>query len=784
MLHSLREKLWKKCLVLYSLMNNRIAIINRFFKYLAPYRFLLCLCLLFQFTITFLRIFQLHLLRIAIDVYVLNEDFLGLLKDIVLVYLFVLCMLMLCNFLQYYFAGSIGQNIMLDLRMGIFSHLQRMTLSFFDKNPVGKLLVVATNDIQRLKPLLTEGVTDILGNGFILLGIIAYLFYQNYKLTLMICVLVLAFGFLLFLINGHIRKTTREQRSWFGRISSFLHESISGISLIKTFHQEKKQSDKLDCLNKKYEDASLHSLSYLSLTFPISTISKAMVMCFILWSGGIGVLEETLSLGTLLVFVGSVGLFFVSLQRLARTNRILQPIRASLERIFGLLDIKDESQTRQGEVKLAEFRQKIEFKNVWFAYDNDNFILENFNLEIKKGEQIGIVGYTGSGKTSIINLLTRLYEISRGAILIDGIDIRNVQKSQLRSLIGIVPQEPFLFSGSIEDNIRLENSRISSQQVRQAASYVGADEFISQLPAGFKQNVQELGSRLSTGQKQLISFARASVFNPQLIVLDEVTANVDVQTVKGIKNTLKKLKGRKTAIIIAHHLSTVREADKIVVLHMGRIREMGTHRELMQRKGMYYTLYLLQEIEDRLTSITRLVTRLTEIAGYARLHYVQNAQLARRIGEKLNLPDKQLERLETATLIYDVGKIRIPFNILTKPSSLTNEEFEVIKSHVTYGKKLAEKIEDFDDIARIVCYHHERWDGEGYLQGLKGEEIPLESRIIAVVDAYQAMISDRPFRKALSLKEAKRELLAGAGKQFDPQIVEILLNILKEKTPR
>ncbi len=766
------------------IMIDKKPIIKDFIKYMSPYRFLLIPCIFLQLGIAFLQIFQLHLLRTAIDVYVLKNNFLGLVKDVILVFLIVLCLFFLFTFLRVYLASYIGQNIMFDLRMKIFSHLQKMSLSFFDKNPIGKLMTVATNDVRHLRTLVSDGIASIFGNILLLVGITGYLFYQNYRLTMMICILIFIFGFFFLLINQRMRKVTRERRSWSGEINSFLQENITGIFLIKIFSQEKKQSDKLDYLNKRYGYVSRHALSYLHVPAPMATAFKATAMCSILWYGGAGVVKGTLSLGSLLVFIGSLSLFFVTIEEGVQINKTLQTARASLERIFGFLSTKPETEKPQMKVKLTEFKEKIEFKNVWFAYGDDNFVLENLNFDIQKGEQIGIVGHTGVGKSSITNLLARFYEINKGKILIDGVDIQNIQKSQLRSLIGIVPQEPFLFSGNIEDNIRLGNSKINSRQVQQAATYVGANKFISQLPNGYKENVQELGWRLSTGQKQLISFARANVFNPQIIVLDEVTANVDTETINKIENILKKIKGRKTSIIIAHHLSTVRDADKIVVLHMGRIQEIGTHRQLMEKKGIYYTLYLLQGVEDRLTTITRLVTKLTEIVGYARLHYVKNAQLARRIGEKLSLSEKQLEKLETAALIYDVGKIRIPFGILTKPALLTNKEFNIIKTHVTHSKKAAEKIENFEDIANIVYYHHERWDGKGYIEGLKGEEIPLESRIIAVVDAYQAMMSNRPYREALALEEAHKELLAGAGKQFDPHIVNIFLKVLDEKDTR
>ncbi|MFC1698586.1 ABC transporter transmembrane domain-containing protein [Candidatus Omnitrophota bacterium] len=751
-------------------------------RHTKPYQNLIILCVFFQLGIAFLQIFQLHLLQTAIDVYVLRADFLGLLKNVLLIYLFVLGLLLLFSFLRIYLTSYIGQNVMLDLRMKIFAHLQTMPLAFFDRTPIGKLLTVATNDVQHLQPVATEQFTSILGNVFLFLGIVGYLFYQNYQLALIFYVLILGFGIFLVWINRKAAKATRESRSWFGKINAFLQENITGISLIKLFRQEKKQNEKLYYFNKSYADTSIRSLSYLNLTPSVTAIFRAAVMSLILGYGGRKVLQGTLSLGSLLVFIGSMGLFFALIERTVKANKVLQTAWVSLERILGFLDTKSELESPQGKVKLPDFKDKIEFNDVWFAYDNNNFVLNNFNLKIKKGEQIGIVGHTGAGKTSIVNLLARFYEMNKGQILIDGVNIQNINKGKLRSLIGIVPQDPFLFSGSIEDNIKLRNSEIDSQQVQQAAVYVGADKFISQLPHGYKEKVQELGSRLSTGQKQLISFARACLFNPQIIVLDEATANVDAETTNEIKNILKILKGQRTVIVIAHHLSTVRNADRILVLHMGKMREMGTHSQLMKKKGIYYNLCLLQELEDRLTHITKLVTKLTEIVGYARLHYVKNAQLARKIGERFNLSKRQLEQLETATLIYDVGKMRIPVNILTKPGSLTKAEFETIKKHVIYSKNVAEKLEDFEDIARIVCYHHERWDGKGYLEGLKGEAIPLESRIIAIVDAYQAMISDKPYLKALSVEQAQNELIKNAGKQFDPQIVEIFIKILKEET--
>lgn len=586
-------------------MTNKGSIIRCFIKYVAPYRFLIILCIFLQLGMAFLQIFQLHLLRTAIDVYVLRNNFLGLIKGVVLIYFFVLCLLFIFRFLQSYLTTYIGQNTMFDLRMKIFFHLQRMDLSFFDKNPIGKLIAVATNDVQLLKPVVTEGITNIFGNLLFFLGITSYLFYQNYQLTLIACILVFVFGFCVLLINRKNRGIIRERRSWFGQISSFLQENITGVSLIKIFHQEKKQSDKLNYLNRRYTDASMHSLFYLNLTSPIAVVFRATVMCFILWYGGREVLRGTLSLGALLVFVGSMGLFFGTIERMVQTNTALQTARASLERIFAFLDTKTEVERPQGRVDLPEFKEKIEFKNVWFAYNNDNFVLENFNLEIQKGEQIGIVGHTGAGKTSIINLLTRFYEINKGEILIDGINIQDIQKSQLRSLIRIVPQEPFLFSGTIKDNIRLGNLEIDNQQVQRAAIYVGAHKFISQLPNGYKENVYETGAKLSTGQKQLISFARACLFNPQIIILDEATANVDAEIITMIENALKRIKGKITSIIIAHHLFTIRNANKIVVLHRGKIQELGTHRELMEKRGLYHKLYLLQGIEDSLTTINK-----------------------------------------------------------------------------------------------------------------------------------------------------------------------------------
>ena len=765
-------------------MVNKSSIIRDFIKYLAPYRFFIILCIFFQLSIAFLEIFQFHLLKTAIDIYVLKSNLLGLIKGVVVIYLFVLCLMFIFRLLQSYLTDYIAQNVMLDFRMKIFSHLQRMDLLFFDKNPIGKLMAVATNDVQLLKPVVTEGVINIFGDIVFFCGITGYLFYQNYQLTLITCVSVFVFGFYVLLINSKTREIMRESRSWFGKISSFLQENITGISLIKIFHQEKKQLDKLAHLNKSYTDLNRKSLYYSESLSLIQTMLSAAAMCFILWYGGREVLRGTLSLGASLVFVGSMGLFFITLERLIQANIALQTARPSLERIFELLDTKTEVDRPHGGIDLPEFKDKIQFKNVWFAYDNDDFVLENFNLEIQKGEQIGIVGHTGAGKTTISNLLTRFYEINKGEILIDGINIRNIQKRQLRSLIGIIPQEPYLFSGSIEDNIRLGNLKINSQQVQEAAIYADAHKFISQLPNGYKENVRELGSRLSTGQKQLISFARACLFNPKVIILDEATANVDAKTISMIEGALRKIKGNKTSIIIAHHLFTVRDADKIIVLHRGKIQELGTHKELMEKKGFYHKLYLLQEIEDSLTTITRSTTKLTEIVGYARLHYVQNAQLARRIGEKLNLTDKQLDELETAALIYDVGKIYLPVNILTKPGPLTNEEWAIMKTHVTFSKKVAEKIENFANIGNIVYYHHERWDGKGYLEGLKGEDIPLESRIIAVVDAYQAMLANRPYHKTFTLEEARKELLAGAGGQFDPKIVNIFIQIIDEENQK
>ncbi|MCM8756539.1 MAG: ATP-binding cassette domain-containing protein, partial [Candidatus Omnitrophica bacterium] len=550
------------------------------------------------------------------------------------------------------------------------------------------------------------------------------------------------------------------------------------------FNRQGRQKNILENLNEHYFNSFLKNIKFYGISWCIGYLFKGLILCLLFIFMYKKIYEESgsfIELGTFVVFITSLGMIFVFLQEIVSKNKLFQMFSVSLERIFEFMEENDQEKPKSLVHKEINLKEKIEFKDVWFSYKDEEFVLKNFNLEIKKGEQIGIVGRTGAGKTTIANLLLRFYDVNKGEILIDGVNVKDVSPQAVRSLFALIPQETFIFSGSIADNISLGDPNVSIDLIKEAAKFVGLDNFIKELPNGYNEDMKEAGNRLSEGQKQLISFARAYVFNRPIIIFDEATSQLDNKTMIALENTLERIKGIKTTIIIAHHLSTVRFADKIIVLDKGEIQEVGTHQELLEKKGIYYRLWQLQRLEEKPILIEELGGILSKIVGYYRQGYIRNASLAKMVGERMGLSFESIERLKIATLIYDIGKIFLPKNILTKEEKLTPEEYELVKTHVKYSKEFIEKWEEYRDLAEIVYYHHERWDGKGYLCGLKGEEIPLESRIISVIDAYYALTNDRPYRKALSQEEAKSELIKCAGTQFDPNVVKSFLAVLEEE---
>lgn len=498
------------------------------------------------------------------------------------------------NFVQIYLLSHAGQTIIFNLRQEIFSHLQRMSLSFFDKNPVGRLVTRATNDTETLNDMYTNVLVSLLKDFAILFGTLAIMFRMNVRLTLITLTVVPFLIPITIIFRLNARKIYRRIRVALARINTTLSENISGIRIIQIFHKEKEKLDEFKKINEEYRKALISEVVVSGVFRPLIEMLSGLCIALIIWYGGGKVISGVLEFGVLYAFVNYIGYFFQPITDLSEKYNILQSAMASSERIFKILDQTEEPDCTGYCPENPEFKKDIEFKNVWFAYNEEDWVLRDVSFSVPAGKTVAIVGATGAGKTSIISLISRLYEIQKGSICVGGIDIKDMQKSSLRRNIGVVLQDVFLFSGTIKENIRLSEESITDEHIKEVADYVNAGRFIEGLPDGYNEMVMERGSTFSSGQRQLLAFARALAFDPSILILDEATSNIDTETELLIQDALVKLTKDRTTIVIAHRLSTIQHADNIIVLHKGRIREMGSHQELLAKKGMYYNLYQLQ----------------------------------------------------------------------------------------------------------------------------------------------------------------------------------------------
>jgi ATP-binding cassette subfamily B multidrug efflux pump len=504
------------------------------------------------------------------------------------------------NFSQVYTMELAGQKMMHDLRMKVFSHLQELPISFFDKNPVGRLVTRLTNDIQNVHEMFTSVLINLLKDILLVVGIIILLLQLNRELALAsFSVIPLIFITTLF-FSHQARDVFREIRFKIAQMNSFFNENFSGIKVVQLFRRERENSRRFEKINQGYYLANMKQISIYAFFVPLVEILSSGAIGLLLWYGGGKVIQEMITLGVLVAFLSYVRMFFQPIRDLSEKYNILQSAMASLERVFSLLD-EDRKISKSVRLeaeplspKKEEIRGNIEFHNVSFSYYGEDKVLKDVSFSVREGETVAIVGATGAGKTSLLHLLERFYEVEEGAILVDGIDIRERDIIQLRSQIGLVMQDTFLFAGDIEENIRLGNRKIDEGKVRKVAQVVNAEKFIHRLPHGYKTKVGEGGETLSAGERQLLAFARALSLNPKILVLDEATSHVDPETERLIQEGLTRLLKGRTAIVIAHRLSTIQHADRIVVLYRGRVREIGTHTELMAEKGIYFRLYQLQ----------------------------------------------------------------------------------------------------------------------------------------------------------------------------------------------
>jgi len=512
-----------------------------------------------------------------------------------MIYLALIVGSFILNYIQTVVLQWTGQRIIFNIRQQLFSHLQRLSISFFDKNPVGRLVTRVMNDTEALNEMYSNMLVTLFKDVFILIGIVIVMFQMNSKLAWISLVCIPFVVITSQIYRKYARAAFRDTRVKLARINATLAENISGMKIIQYFRREKQMHGEFEEINQDYFKASWRELMTFAIFRPTIEFWSTLALAILVWYGGGQVLNHGLELGVLYAFISYIQQFFQPINDLSEKYNILQSAMASSERIFQLLDTDDAIKDPVKPLAMpAPVLGRVEFKNVWFAYVGENWVLRDVSFTIEPGETIAFVGATGAGKSSILSLISRFYDIQKGEILIDGVNIKDVNKEDLRRAIGIVQQDVFLFAGTIRDNIRLAEMSITDETIEQATKYVNADTFINKLPGKLDEPVLERGLTFSAGQRQLISFARALAFDPAILVLDEATSNIDTETESLIQDALDKLTQNRTTIVVAHRLSTIQTADKIIVMHKGRVREIGNHQELLAQEGMYYNLYQLQ----------------------------------------------------------------------------------------------------------------------------------------------------------------------------------------------
>lgn len=568
-------------------------LVKRLLGYLAPYKHVVAVSVLVLLVGSVAELAGPYLVKVAIDRYVAKGDPSGL-PLLAALYVLSLGAAFVLRYWQVYLTNRTGQRVMADLRMQIFNHLHRLPVSFFDKNPVGRLLTRVTNDVEVLNEMVTSGVVTIFGDIFTLIGIAVVLAHVNLTLALLVFAVVPFMLAAAMVFRKKARIAYSMTRVRIARLNAFLQETLGGIRIVQAFVREKKSAAQFDRLNASHLEAYLKSVLYHAVFFPVMELIGAVAIALIIWHGGSAVIKGTLTIGGLVAFIQYTQRFFRPITDLSEKYNTMQAAMSSAERIFELLDTRPEPEDPGDAVRLGEARGEVEFDDVTFAYERGEEVLRNVSFKVEPGQTVAVVGATGAGKTTLMSLLARLYELDRGSIKIDGVDIRDMARQALRRNVAIVPQDVFLFSGTIEENLTLGKRGIDPARVEEAARRVKADEFIRKLPHGYQEEVGERGVSLSVGQRQLISFARALIHEPRILILDEATSSVDPETECLLRDAVHSLLAGRTSIVIAHRLSTIRSADRIVVLHRGRVKEEGTHEELLKLGGTYSKLWELQ----------------------------------------------------------------------------------------------------------------------------------------------------------------------------------------------
>ncbi|SDK21509.1 ABC transporter ATP-binding protein [Natronincola ferrireducens] len=568
----------------------------RLLKYAKPYWLFILLSIFLLTLIAGIDIARPYIIKLAIDDYmeVYSREAISGLRNLSFFYFLLILLGFFLNFLQIYLLNYTSNKIVFEIRQQLFEHLQKMSLGFFDHNPVGRLVTRVTNDTETLHEMYTGVLVNLFKDIFLLVGIMIIMVKMHLQLALLCFALIPIVLLTATFFRSRVRAIYREVRAKLGTINALLNANFNGMKTIHIFNRESQQFEEFDRNNQELLYAHKKQNLIYAVFRPTMEIIRSLGIAVILWYGGGKVLQGKIEFGILFAFINYIKQFFQPIQDLTEKYNVLQSAMASSERIFALLDEEPSIQNAENPMENHCFKGEIEFKNVWFAYKEEDWVLKDISFKINPGESIAFVGPTGAGKSSIIHLMGRFYDVQKGEILMDGVNIQLIPLKDLRKNIGILMQDVFLFAGTIKENIVLNNNNFSDEAIKSAAEYVNAHRFIEKLPNKYNEPIVEKGNNLSTGQRQLLSFARALMYDPKVLILDEATSNIDTETEKLIQATIEKIIKNKTTIAIAHRLSTVQSCNKIIVLHKGRIYEHGNHQQLLQKKGLYYHLYQLQ----------------------------------------------------------------------------------------------------------------------------------------------------------------------------------------------
>jgi len=580
---------------------------KRLLGYLKPYWYIAAFALVLTVLVNVLGSLQPRFTQIAVDDYITPKQTDGI-WIFALAFFGLFLFRFIFSYVQEILLNTVGQRVMFDLRTEIYTKLQEQEVAYYDKNPVGRTITRITSDVDALNELFTSGVIDVLGDLVIIFAIIAQMFWYDWKLALVSLITVP----LLFAATNWFRKHARNGfdrvRTRTAKLNAFLQEHISGAQTVQLFNAEKKAQKRFDDINDDYRNANIETIYYYSIFYPMVDFIGTIGIALVIWFGGYQLLTgmsaggSLLTIGVVIAFVQYSQQLFQPIRDLSDKFNILQAAIVASHRIFLLLDLPVEIKSPENPKKSGKVVGKIEFQNVCFAYKNEDWILKDVSFTVNPGESIALVGHTGSGKTTVTNLLMRFYDVQKGRILVDGVDVKDWNLKDLRENFAVVLQDVFLFSGAIEDNIRLGNKGITDEKIRWAAEEVHAAEFVEKLEEGYKSQVKERGAGLSVGQKQLISFARALAFEPTILILDEATSSIDTETEQLIQQAVDRVMLDRTSLVIAHRLSTIQKCDRIMVFHHGELREAGTHQELLNLHGLYWRLYQLQYVEEKIHS--------------------------------------------------------------------------------------------------------------------------------------------------------------------------------------